>query len=208
MQNDIKNEYQLQSLIMSLQSPKTSPLSPKELHRSDVNLPTFVKQNERVPLEVLEKLSSNKRLYNVILENYPSLLSCRSTSDKGLDKIMEEVNTRVPVTMNLKLKKTGVDRVKKSMVHQHSLPEKTDHEPLMMQRKNSMPADALPWYKKTFTAHNHNHFKNIRLHRNSVMYRGAMLNIRKYRLRASSCPNIYKNSMTTLARESDEVSAS
>lgn len=37
------------------------------------------------------------------------------------------------------------------------------------------------------------------------MYRGAMLNIHKYRLRASSCPDIYRNSMTTIARETDEV---
>ncbi|XP_073997926.1 chaski isoform X1 [Rhodnius prolixus] len=46
-----------------------------------------------------------------------------------------------------------------------------------------------------------NHLRNIRVHRNSVMYRGAILNIQKYRLRASSCPNIYRNSMTTIARE-------
>jgi hypothetical protein len=43
--------------------------------------------------------------------------------------------------------------------------------------------------------------------RNSVMYRGAMLNIHKYRLRASSCPDIYRNSMTTIAKENEEVRA-
>jgi hypothetical protein len=37
------------------------------------------------------------------------------------------------------------------------------------------------------------------------MYRGAMLNIHKYRLRASSCPDIYRNSMTTIAKENEEV---
>lgn len=51
-----------------------------------------------------------------------------------------------------------------------------------------------------------NYFKNIKVHRNSLMYRGAMMNIHRYRLRASSCPNIYKNSMTTLAKEDEEVS--
>jgi hypothetical protein len=39
------------------------------------------------------------------------------------------------------------------------------------------------------------------------MYRGAMLNIHKYRLRASSCPDIYRNSMTTIAKENEEVRA-
>lgn len=37
------------------------------------------------------------------------------------------------------------------------------------------------------------------------MHRGAMLNIHKYRLRASSCPDIYRNSMITLVKEDDEV---
>jgi hypothetical protein len=34
-----------------------------------------------------------------------------------------------------------------------------------------------------------------------------MLNIHKYRLRASSCPDIYRNSMTTIAKENEEVTA-
>lgn len=66
--------------------------------------------------------------------------------------------------------------------------------------------DSLPRFKKHFMAPNHNYFKNIKIHRNSLMYRGAMLNIKKYRLRASSCPNIYSNSMTTLAKEREDVS--
>lgn len=51
-----------------------------------------------------------------------------------------------------------------------------------------------------------NYLKNMRVHRNSIHYRGAMLNTHRYRLKASSCPNIYRNSMTTIAKE-DEVSA-
>ncbi len=50
-----------------------------------------------------------------------------------------------------------------------------------------------------------NYFRNMRIHRNSIHYRGAMLNTHRYRLRASSCPNIYRNSMTTLACETEEV---
>jgi hypothetical protein len=34
-----------------------------------------------------------------------------------------------------------------------------------------------------------------------------MLNIHKYRLRASSCPDIYRNSMTTIAKEHEQVTA-
>lgn len=46
--------------------------------------------------------------------------------------------------------------------------------------------------------------KDLKIHRHSLTYRGAMLNINRYRLRASSCPDIYRNSMTTIV--SDDVS--
>ncbi|CAG9801614.1 unnamed protein product [Chironomus riparius] len=50
-----------------------------------------------------------------------------------------------------------------------------------------------------------NYLKNMRVHRNSIHYRGAMLSTHRYRLKASSCPNIYRNSMTTIAREHNDV---
>jgi MFS transporter, MCT family, solute carrier family 16 (monocarboxylic acid transporters), member 9 len=43
------------------------------------------------------------------------------------------------------------------------------------------------------------------MHRHSLTYRGAMLNINRYRLRASSCPDIYRNSMTTIAKEKTDL---
>lgn len=64
--------------------------------------------------------------------------------------------------------------------------------------------DSLPWLRRQFSTNTH-YFKDIRVHRNSVMYRGAVLNLRKYRLRASSCPDIYTNSMITLAKENEQV---
>lgn len=63
--------------------------------------------------------------------------------------------------------------------------------------------DSIPWLRRQFSR-NTNYFKDIRVHRNSVMYRGAALNLKKYRLRASSCPDIYRNSITTLAKEGEK----
>ncbi|XP_063240304.1 monocarboxylate transporter 12-like [Bacillus rossius redtenbacheri] len=51
------------------------------------------------------------------------------------------------------------------------------------------------------------HLRGIRMHRNSISYRGAMLNIHKYRIRASSCPDIYRNSMITITKADDEPCA-
>jgi len=67
-------------------------------HDSFTNRPSvFISQ---VPLEVLESLSSNKRVYNLILENYPSLLMCRSLSDNAKMNTVPEnsiLPARVPV---------------------------------------------------------------------------------------------------------------
>lgn len=59
----------------------------------------------KVPIEVIEQLSANKRLYNIILENYPNLLLWRSTSEKGLNNLTE-IPDRCPVTVSMKLKKS------------------------------------------------------------------------------------------------------
>lgn len=67
---------------------------------------------------------------------------------------------------------------------------------------STMPVGNL---KRNVSLRYSNYLKNMRVHRNSIHYRGAMLNTHRYRLKASSCPNIYRNSMTTIAKE-DEVS--
>lgn len=78
-----------------------------------------------MPIEVLELLSRNKKLYNVIIQNYPSLLSSRSSS---LDNILSTTNQsespkRVPVTFNMKLRKEGKnDTGKPRPVHQVNKP--------------------------------------------------------------------------------------
>lgn len=65
---------------------------------------------------------------------------------------------------------------------------------------------------KWLRQHSHKHHKNVmdilkdlRIHRHSLTYRGAMLNISRYRLKASSCPDIYRNSMSTIASEASTM---
>lgn len=48
------------------------------------------------------------------------------------------------------------------------------------------------------------YFHNLRLHRKSMTHRNAMLNIHRYHIRASSCPDIYRNSMITIAQEEED----
>lgn len=51
---------------------------------------------------------------------------------------------------------------------------------------------------KGFT-HNSEYLKKLRLQRGSLTYRGAMLNIPRYKIRTTSCPDIYRNSVTTIS---------
>lgn len=53
--------------------------------------------------------------------------------------------------------------------------------------------------------HSHGYLKNMRFRRGSSVHRGAFLNIHRYKLKASSCPDIYRNSMISLMKEADEV---
>lgn len=80
------------------------------------------------------------------------------------------------------------------------IPIKTDHK----SKKRAHPLQNGDLKRHTHLRYS-NYFRNMRIHRNSIHYRGAMLNTHRYRLRASSCPNIYRNSMTTLACENEEV---
>ncbi|KAI4503941.1 hypothetical protein M0802_001344 [Mischocyttarus mexicanus] len=235
-----KTEYLLQSLGTSTATPNRAATRGSTF-RSVVNLPTFVKECEKVPLEVLESLSANSRLYNVILENYPNLLKCRSLSDKLADDtsvVDDYKKTGVTMTMRVKMAddKTNIHQLQETNEKTNEKAnEKINEEKKIVQEideashfikkdvaitmtdtdkvksRHHIPGltdgvvrtDSLPWLRRQFSTNTH-YFKDIRVHRNSVMYRGAALNLQKYRLRASSCPNIYRNSMTTLAKESEE----
>ncbi|KAF7989933.1 hypothetical protein HCN44_008607 [Aphidius gifuensis] len=237
-------EYLLQSLRTSTETPNKDKMS-RQGYRSVVNLPTFIRQSEKVPLEVLESLSGNSKLFNVILENYPSLLFCRSFSDKQLDESEVDPSTnKSGITMSMRIKQAtrGAPRkpIESKDIQENSIntspsvlpPRRTSQKDFAIGNpaltddinqtkpeveknrnhsshnlndvdKEEVRTDSLPWLRRQFTTNTH-YFKDIRVHRNSVMYRGAVLNLHKYRLRASSCPDIYRNSMTTLAKESKE----
>lgn len=154
------------------------------LSTSLVNLPTFVKNGEKVPVEVLELLANQKHAYNVLVANYPNLLTpSRSFSDCG--KLHE-----------------GYLATKNGAIHSEISPPTLVIHPddntysWCLKRNDVNPPKAIA-HKKMQTAF----LKDVRIHRLSVTYRGAMLNINRYRLKASSCPDIYRNSMTTIAKE-------
>ncbi|KAG8224912.1 hypothetical protein J437_LFUL006271 [Ladona fulva] len=188
-----------------------------------VSLPTFVKNGETVPLEALEMLSNRRHVYSVILRNYPSLLISRSFSDSG--RLHFEAPTRVPVAVPEGEEKSEnevlVTLAKANGFTMLDTPtppivSSSTRSPLLTSKpppiSSTYPAnDHFLWMKRHgqhHPAHQRRvptaYLKDLRVHRHSLTYRGAMLNISRYRLRASSCPDIYRNSMTTIAKEKDE----
>jgi Major Facilitator Superfamily len=133
-------------------------------------------------------MAKNRNFHDVILHSYPQLiLGTRSLSTS------DQIPSRDPSTI---LSPTTLENSsnQKNKKHRHTI-----------QIGESETDVADKWLRNHHQRH-HKHvmdiLKDLRIHRHSLTYRGAMLNINKYRLRASSCPDIYRNSMTTIASDS------
>lgn len=160
------------------------------LFSSLITLPTFIKNGEKVPYEVLELLYKHRNVHEHVLQNYPNLLHSRSFSEP-----------LAPKSNELSPEKSGnPDQVVS--------PSSQEHRQLDLPPGDDVEHNHHPFLRRT---HSHRttglrtpttaYLKDLRMHRHSLTYRGAMLNIQRYRLRASSCPDIYRNSMTTIAKE-------
>lgn len=168
----------------------TSAVGPQ--FSSVVDLPTYMTAGEGVSLEVFELMSTRGRAYAIMAQNYPGvMLPSRSFSDSGRlhelspPKTLMSPGTGSPGTMS----PTSVPSAPQTNGTRH-LNDKAALTQWMRRQGHGGSTKKPPAF-----------LKDLRLHRHSLTYRGAMLNINRYRLRASSCPNIFKNSMTTIAKE-------
>ncbi|CAG5059039.1 unnamed protein product [Parnassius apollo] len=192
----------------------------KRIH-SDIHLPTFITQNEKVPVEVIEKLMSNKRLYNVILQNFPNLIT-RRRSEVNINVEESVADTKnepakLPVTVTVKIPKTteskllnksdrktkeeivSPDNAKKDINSVKNVDTNLDKK----LKTSKMSYQHTNWLSRQIST-DHQYLRDMPLYRNTIMHRGAMMNIPRYKLRASSLPDIYRNSMWSLSSESDE----
>lgn len=206
-----------------------------------------------MPAEVIEKLMTNKRLYNIILHNFPDLLT-RRHSEENIN-IEPSVAVKEPTKMNLTLmaKKPKNEEPKKNSNTQENgdkknmkekvkedkkdaLKESAKKETTIEVAKNTPASNSNAEVKTTKTSNplskdssklvatqpqqpnwlsrqistDHHYLRDMPLYKNTIMYRGAMMNIPRYKLRASSLPDIYRNSTWSIWSGSDneKVSAS
>ncbi|XP_032524698.2 monocarboxylate transporter 14-like [Danaus plexippus] len=156
-----------------------------------VDLPTFMTGGEGVSLEVFELMSNRGRAYALLAQNYPGvMLPSRSFSDSGRlheqspPKAILSPGTVSPGTLS----PTSAPSAREQSNTSTNVHEKAALS--LWLRRQAGSTKKPPAF-----------LKDLRVHRHSLTYRGAMLNINRYRLRASSCPNIFRNSMTTIAKE-------
>ncbi|CAG4975848.1 unnamed protein product [Colias eurytheme] len=158
-----------------------------------VDLPTFMTGDEGVSLEIFEMMSNKGRAYAILAQNnYPGvMLPSRSFSDSG--RLHEQSPPKALMSPGClspgPTSPTTASNATTTNTSRAPLHDKAALS-LWLRRQGAGSTKKPPAF-----------FKDLRIHRHSLTYRGAMLNINRYRLRASSCPNIFRNSMTTIAKE-------
>ncbi|XP_059062061.1 monocarboxylate transporter 9-like [Achroia grisella] len=201
----------------------TTQLNAEPIYRrmhSAIHLPTFIQGREKVPPEVIEKLMANKQLYNIILENYPDLLARRrSEMNINVDAPAEEISNeaqKLPVQIKIKvesksktevnkeeIKTDGANAKPKDISKSNAAEESRHHHHHKHKEKSQPTSHSTNWIARQIST-DHHYLKDMPLYRNTIMYRGAMMNIPRYRLKTSSLPDIYRNSMWSIGSESDD----
>lgn len=145
-------------------------------------------------------MSENKKLYKIILENFPNLLKGKSSSEKDLHA-SDVSNSRVQLKFSMKLKTT---------------------EPILEADENEENGDinatkVTPLIRRDSTARIPRNHSNTYLHQlkyrkhsiaSSTGSRKDIFNIHRYnKLTTTSCPNVYGNSLTIPTEDTveDEV---
>lgn len=150
--------------------------SDQRLCSSLIQLPTYITDRHGTPLDVLsENYSKEGGHLNALLEQYPTIWST-----------IEPANP------------TAV----KSLLPSFVRPASTVPPPTVAAASGQGAGAVGGWGERRLQQRADSAcLRNMRLQRGSLTYRGAMLNIRRYRLRASSCPDMYRNSMLTISGE-------
>ena len=193
------------------------------LSASLIDLPTYVSNGEKLPDDVVNALSKNKQACRILLQNYPSLniFGGRKNNHGGNDRessndageSSEPAGTKLKRKVSSLFKKRPNRSILKRPVTSGEEANTTTttgnaEEEEAFIAAPSRAATIIP-SPNPVPSLSKDHPKSINLHhlrvrRQSLTYRSAMLNINRYRLRASSCPDIYRNSMTTIAQEEEE----
>jgi len=219
---------EIDKLRLALETGDVSFLIEEEVEEprlasSLITIPTYIKNASKLPEDVLTLLANNRQTYNYIQDNFPdSLTLTKSVSDYRLED-MKEIKLPEPepepeegekeksVSTGVKLKRRVSSMIRTKSILKKKTPESISSKPgpaletpvletpLLDSVSEDNHADSvLRTEQKTQRLH------NLRFRRQSLTYRGACLSTPRYHMRASSCPDIYKNSIGNLTEVEED----
>ena len=199
------------------------------LSSSLVNLPTYLNSDEQPPDVVIGALIRNKAAHNLILKRFPNTRLAQQLRGSIDDEAMtstknhkQQINENSSNVVKLKRKVSSLFKtkplrpiLKKPLSHKqngHNIAEEETETLSPTQQPNpslSMTADSSRMTTTSLmtapaSSSQTQYLNHLKVRKKSLTYRGAMLSIPKYRLRASSCPDIYWNSMVTIDMEVED----
>lgn len=188
------------------------------LFSSLVHIPTYITHRGSItdPQDIIHELTQRKDGYlSRLLQRYPQVLSSflfgqrelpRSIGTNRRVESRAQVNGTLPTVAEKQTRGDSATRDNSSSNNNAKSPDSSTvrsprTRPSIMippHRLNSLVADVGPGA----------HLRNLKLQRGSISissYRSAMLSLRRYRLRSSSCPDIYRNELA-ISGEANAVS--
>ena len=152
---------------------------------------------------MIHSIISNKKLYRVILDNYPNLISLRSLSEHTLNEATTD--HQMPLTVNMSFEESAEDEpVNNTQINMTNGNVPAVNKVNKISDQHERHKNFLN--KKQISISSHC-FRNVRVNRNSLMFKSVpVYSHTRYCLRASSCPNVYRTSMVRLdERNYEEV---
>ncbi|KAJ2939777.1 hypothetical protein O0L34_g17967 [Tuta absoluta] len=187
---------------------------------SMVDIPTYLTFNDRTSMKMLDKLVKNTS------KDYEMEVKCPSFAINRTGKKTPSSIATSPATSPLEdnsppavayvkqpLQRTHSDRYdfkKEKSFEEYQLknpnqavftPCKSEESKILV--KQDSKENRRDWLKKQLSV-NHHYLKDLKMPITSISHRNAMLNIKGYRLKASSCPDVFKNSMITIKEEEEK----
>lgn len=188
-----------------------------ERSKSVTDLPTYLTYSDKISLKMLDNLLKNiSKDYNTEVKYPKFAINCNKTNPLNKPNELEDNGPPVVNFTKNSVKRTksekcddkdqkSFDEYQLKNPRQGRFIRKTKSETkedrdLLKQDSKENKRD---WLKRQLSV-NHHYLKDLKMPITSISHRNAMLNIKKYRLKASSCPDIFKNSMITIDEKEDK----
>ena len=155
-------------------------------------------------------LVHNKKTYNYIVEKFPESLIAQSINDLkeeesnvGIENESSEKNEEESAGVKLKRRMSSLLKGQKPMLKKKEtdLVPQDSIEPLLEETFVSFPAAS--GGNKRIPDDKIQRLQTLKIRRQSMTYRGACLSTPRYHMKASSCPDIYKNTIVDDAPEEE-----